>query len=169
MPKSYHIWLLKHLEYLRQIRQGQNQPTAALRFPHRSHSASHGFLLERFVNAGQGQSHAKTLRCGPHRKTFIKADLRRCSGWVSDGGQVRRRSRPIAAIHRRTRRRSAASPDRSSKHCTALLAAQGQQCGQSASSLRLLERPLWRESKFKQQSARWIAPGTSFSSHKITW
>lgn len=31
-------------------------------------------------------------------------------------------------------------------------------------------RPLWRESKFKQQSARWVAPGTSFSSHlEITW
>lgn len=31
-------------------------------------------------------------------------------------------------------------------------------------------RPLWRDSKFKQQSARWVAPGTSFSSHlEITW
>jgi hypothetical protein len=44
----------------------------------------------------------------------------------------------------------------------------GQQCGQSASSLRLLERPLWGESKFKQQSARWVAPGTSFSIHLET-
>ena len=43
--------------------------------------------------------------------------------------------------------------------------ANGDYAGQSTSWLRLLERPRWGESKFKWQSARWVAPGTSFSSH----
>ena len=67
---------LSRLKCIRQTRQGPNQPTAASHFPHRSHSASHGFLLERFVNAGQSQSRAENSRNGPHRKTFIQADLR---------------------------------------------------------------------------------------------
>ena len=73
MPRSCHPWPLNRLKCLRQIRQSQNQPKAASHFPHRSHPASHGFLIERFVNAGQGQLLVENSRNGPHQKTFIFA------------------------------------------------------------------------------------------------
>ena len=46
---------LNRVASLRQLCKDQNQPIEASCFPHRSHPTSHGFLLERFVNAGQDQ------------------------------------------------------------------------------------------------------------------
>lgn len=80
-------------------------------------------------------------------------------------GSTQERDRPVAAVRFLAGRCGAASSNRSFVHRAAFSEGEGRQSGQSTSSMRLLERPLWGESKFKWQSARWVAPGTSFSSH----